>query len=431
MFTKKSFPGITVISLLFCLVFSIFLPQRLTASEKFYNYYDKGQDFMKKNDWLRAIEEFKSSVSLEFEDKKKKRTYGTRFIEYFPHREMGICYYNLDEYSDAMGELQLSVAYKKSKRANSYIDRMTYDGRPLNLDDEKVIAEVMKADQEAEKEKEKEKEVKEFTIVEKKDTKITSKQKEEKEKEKLQIKTTKVPTGALTYDPNKVTQVGSRLAIAVMPLGSNDGGANLKDTVTQKLVTQLVNLRRFRVIERGAVEEVMKEQAFTLSGMVNEDTAIEVGKLVGADVIIMGSITVEIGFGKVNARGIDIETGETIVAKEATTGNTSIDNIEKLVESVAIMIYNDLPLVEGYIVNVEPEFLYLDIGSDVGVRKGTKCVAFREGETIIHPITKEVLGRKVSKLGELIVIQVQEKLATARILSKEGSIDVGDKVVVK
>jgi hypothetical protein len=185
------------------------------------------------------------------------------------------------------------------------------------------------------------------------------------------------------------------------------------------------------VIERGAIEEVMKEQAFTLSGMVNEDTAIEVGKLVGADVIVMGSITVEIGFGKVNARGIDIETGETIVAKEATTGNTNIDNIEKLVESVAIMIYNDLPLVEGYIVNVEPEFVYLDIGTDVGVRKGTKCVAFREGDTITHPITKEVLGKKVSKLGELIVVQAQEKLATAKILSKEGSIDIGDKVVVK
>ncbi|MFC1887679.1 CsgG/HfaB family protein, partial [Candidatus Cloacimonadota bacterium] len=245
------------------------------------------------------------------------------------------------------------------------------------------------------------------------------------------ISTGKLPAGALTYDPNQVTQVGSRLTIAVLPFEANENAKNLSGSVTDKMITQLVNLRRFRVIERGAIEDVMKEQAFALSGMVDEDSAIEVGKIVGADVIIIGRLNIEIGFGKVNARGVDIETGETIVAKEASAGNTNIEHIEKLVESVAIMIYNDLPLVEGSIVSMDEDLLYLDIGSDVGVRKGTKCVAFREGNTIKHPKTKKVLGKKVTKLGELIVIQVQEKLATARIVSKEGSIEVGDKVVVK
>ena len=396
------------------LIIIILISKPLLCQEKFYHYYDKGLQYMEKEDYLRAIEEFKSAVSLEFEDTKMKRTYGTRFIKYFPHREMGIAYYNRGEYDNAMGELQLSIAYKNSKRAKAFINKMTYDDSEIDLKDDEEKLEELK------KEKEEEQERKEEEKKEKK-----------KEKEKIKIKTTKVPTGALTYDPNKVTQVGSRLALAVMPFASNENAENLKESVTEKLIIQLVNLRRFRVIERGVIEEIMKEQAFSLSGMVDENTAIEVGKLVGADVIITGSINIEIGFGKVSARGIDVETSETIVAKEAVTGNTNIESIEKLVESVAIMIYNDLPLVEGYVVNVESEFIYLDIGTEVGVRKGTKCVVFREGEIISHPVTKKVLGRKVTKLGELIVIRVQDKLATARIISKEGSIDVGDKVVVK
>ena len=108
-----------------------------------------------------------------------------------------------------------------------------------------------------------------------------------------------------------------------------------------------------------------------------------------------------------------------------------MSNLEFLVENIAIMIYNALPLVEGYIVNTEENVIYLDIGSNVGVRKGTKCVAFREGDEIIHPITKEVLGTKVTLLGELIVTQVHEKMSVAKILAKEGSIKIGDKVVIK
>ena len=444
-FSEKNIFGDAIRLLIFIILFMNFVS--VHALEKFYNYYDKGLEFMEKKDWLRAIGEFKSAISLEFEDSKMKRTYGTRFIKYFPHREMGICYYNLGEYDNAMGELQLSMAYKKSKRAKAFIDKMSYDGRPLDLKDETVIAEIEKTrEKEKEEEQRKAEEEKLKKLKEEAEKEEKKKKQDEEKKEDLamvelpseietsvepDISTTKVPVGALTYDPDKVTQVGSRLAIAVLPFQANENAKNLEDSVTEKMITQLVNLRRFRVIERGAIEEVMNELSFNLSGMVDEETAVELGKVIGVDVIIMGSINVEIGYCKVNARGINVETAETIVAKDASSGNTNIENIEKLVERVAIKIYNDMPLVEGYVVNVEPDLIYIDIGTDLGVRKGTKCVAFREGETITHPITKEPLQKKVKKLGEVIVVQVQEKMASARIIVSEGSIDIGDKVVVK
>ncbi len=447
------------------------------AMEKFYQYYDKGEEYMGKGDWLRAIEEFKSAASLEFEDTKKMRTYGTRFIKYFPHREMGIAYYYLGENDNARDELELSIAYKKTDRAEEYLDKVLKGTPPKNVvaqeekkdepkplivrkDDKQVREDKKIAEQQKEEERRKEAEKlneetkKEEPIevasldkdVEKKaEEKKTiipflikrDKEKEDKDKKDkeqtvtLQPPTDKVPVGALTYDPNRVTQVGSRLSIAVLPFEKKGEAEDLDFSLTEKLITQLVNLRRFRVIERGAMDKVMDEQALGMSGMVDEQTAVQVGKLAGADVIVIGTINIAQGFGKVSARCIDTETAETIVAKESQTGDPSMANLESLVSNVAIMIYNALPLVEGYIVTTEDDALYLDIGSDVGIRKGTKCVAFREGNEIVHPVTKEVLGKKVTKLGELIVTQVQEKLSVAKVLEKEGSIKVGDKVVVK
>ena len=438
----------------------------LYSIEKFYTYYDKALKYMQKGDWERAIAEFKSAASLEFEDARKKRTYGTRFIKYFPHREMGICYYNLEEFDTAMGELQLSYAYKKSKRSEEYIKKLSFDGR--NIDFEKNLAErklhekeqeelalrqkeleeqrkkeeelarKQKEIEEENKRLEKEREKKEKTELAALEKEIQKKQKElEKERKKLEEQKkrkssiSKLPLGALTYDPNAVTQVGSRLSVAVLTFASNEKAQNLAESVTEKLVTQLVNLRRFRVIERSALDKIMEEQKLGMTGFVDDETAVKVGKLAGADLIILGRINIEIGFAKVSARGIDTETSELIVAKEANSGNTNIETIEYLVEQVAIDIYNDLPLVEGIIMEVEDNQIILSIGSEVGVRKGTKCVAYKEGKKYYHPTTGEVHGINVIPLGELIVIQVQEKMSIAKAIGKIGNIQVEDKVVVK
>ncbi len=477
-------------TLIFLIIFSIIFP-RLSAVEKFYVYYDDGLEYMKKGQWERAIAEFKSAISLEFDDAKKKRTYGTRFIKYFPHRELGICYYNLQEFDNAMGELQLSYAFKKSKRAAEYIEKLSYGGQTIDLKDDTAEKEKQKQEQEElarrqneldeqrrqeeeliRKQKELEQEQKlleeqrqkeaELVKIEQKEKaikeqqrlnkereeqaerlaklelEIAEKQKQlEKEKEKARQEKEKksniaeLPVGALTYDPSKVTQVGSRLSIAVLKFNSNDKGADLTESVTEKLVTQLVNLRRFRVIERSALDKIMEEQKLGMTGFVDEETAVKVGKLAGADVIILGRINLEIGFAKVSARGIDTETSELIVAKEADSGNTNIETIEKLVEQVAVDIYNDLPLVEGIVMAVEENQIILSIGSNVGVRKGTKCVAYKEGKKYYHPTTGEVLGKNVTPLGELVVVQVQEKMSIAKPIGKISNIEIEDKVVVK
>jgi TolB-like protein len=234
-----------------------------------------------------------------------------------------------------------------------------------------------------------------------------------------------------SYDPASVTQVGSRLSVAVVPFEAKGEGKQFADAVTETMITKLVNLRRFKVIERSAIDKVMKEQKFQTSGIVDDKTAVKLGKVAGADAIIVGSILLTTGTGKFSARVIDVETSETIVAEEAPIEKPIMEVVEQVVENVATMIYNDLPLAEGIIVKIDADEMYINIGLTQGVRKGTKCVVFREGAPIQHPVTGEVLGRKVTRLGELLVIQVQDKIASIKTLETEQTLSVGDKVVIK
>jgi TolB-like protein len=380
-----------------------------TGATRFYNYYSEGLRFMEQKDWLRAIEEFKSAASLEFEDAGRKRTYGTRFIEYFPHRETGIAHYYLGEFELAKKELELSAAYEDDERTNEYLTLVKKGVSPKEKTEQNVDNKAGEQHGES----------------------AGAVPPETKTKSPVSNHANILPVGALTYDPARVTQVGSRLALAVIPFSGKGDAKELADPVTAEMITQLVSLRRFKVIERTALDKVLEEQSLQASGLVDDKTATNLGKIAGADAIVLGSLSVSKNYTKVSARVIDTETGETIVAKVEGAEGSSMADAEAITQQVAIKIYNELPLVEGYVVKAEPSLLYIDIGSDKGIRKGSKCVAFREGEEIKHPITGEVLGSKVTRLGELVVVAVYERMSAVKVTEKEGDINVGDKVVVK
>jgi curli biogenesis system outer membrane secretion channel CsgG len=70
--------------------------------------------------------------------------------------------------------------------------------------------------------------------------------------------------------------------------GSNqDVGKGISDL----LINELVNDGRYRVIERSAIDKILKEQNFSNSDRVNTATAAKIGSLLGVDTIIIGDVT--------------------------------------------------------------------------------------------------------------------------------------------
>jgi TolB-like protein len=223
------------------------------------------------------------------------------------------------------------------------------------------------------------------------------------------------------------------LTLAVLPFQGKGESQNYVEAATDKMVTQLVELRRFKVIERAKLEEVLQEQTLQVSGVVDEKTAVDVGRVAGADAIVLGNVSVIGPSTTVSARVIDTKSSEVIVAKNMRAERTDLEDVEKMIESVAIMIYNELPLVQGSVINKEGNVMYIDVGSDKRIRRGSRCVAFREVGDLLDPITGAVIDKKVKMLGEVQVEEVLEKASKVELVKVETGeeIKVGDKIVVK
>lgn len=370
------------------------------AQTRFHNYYKNGVEYIEKRDWLRAIEELRSAASLEFEDAHMKRIYGTRFIEYYPHRELGVAYYQLREFASARKELELSIAYASTDRAEEYLNLVKGRVPPGQA------AEVRKPAEEQE---------------------ATPAPPVEPSAETI------LPAGALTYDPAKVRQVGGRLTLAVLPFQEKGESRNFSEAATDRMVTQLVELRRFKVIERAKLNEVLEEQRLQVSGIVDERTAVDVGRVAGADAIVSGTVSMTGSTATVSARVIDTQSSEVLVARSTRADRTDLEDVEKLVENVAIMIYNELPLVQGKVLSTEGNVMYIDVGTDKRIRRGSRCVAYREVGDLLDPTTGALIDKKVKMLGEVQVAEVLEKASKVEPVRMEPGevIQVGDKIVVK
>lgn len=122
--------------------------------------------------------------------------------------------------------------------------------------------------------------------------------------------------------------------------------------ISDMLINQLVNDGSYRVIERNAIDKIMKEQDFSNSNRADTSTAAKIGHILGVDAVITGDITQfgrddqnrniggalgkwGAGYGlgnvgtskakavvQVTARLIDVNTGE-ILASAAGKGESS------------------------------------------------------------------------------------------------------------
>jgi TolB-like protein len=90
----------------------------------------------------------------------------------------------------------------------------------------------------------------------------------------------------------------------------------LSKGLSAMLITDLSNSRTtLKVIEREKIQAILKEIALSQSGAVDESTAIEAGKILGAQTIAIGSFMVLAKKVRIDTRIIRVETGEVVMAE--------------------------------------------------------------------------------------------------------------------
>lgn len=237
------------------------------------------------------------------------------------------------------------------------------------------------------------------------------------------------------------------------------------------LITELVKSKQFRVIERERLDAIMKEKGLVLSGDIDPSTAMKIGKLLGAEYLIAGSVTEfgktekeargawGIGFGAkkvefvsaLDARLFSVNTGEILWADSASEKESNfnleifgsgggVKEDERLFDKVLRPVVKKLaqsllktPLetssttvsVSGKIASVSGSTVYINLGSAHNIKPGQTLGVYKVAKEIKDPDTGEVLGREEKKVGEIKIIQVKgEKLSEATIIS--GSAEEGN-----
>jgi len=98
--------------------------------------------------------------------------------------------------------------------------------------------------------------------------------------------------------------------IAVVDFTGNNVSVGVCRALTDRLRTELFNTKYFKVIEREMMEQILVEQGFQQSGCTTNECMVEVGKLIGVEKIIGGSISQVGNIFSISSRIVDVETGE-------------------------------------------------------------------------------------------------------------------------
>lgn len=81
-------------------------------------------------------------------------------------------------------------------------------------------------------------------------------------------------------------------SVAVWGIRTQSIGLNV-ELIKQKLITRLVNLSQFNVVSRDRLKELLEEQSLSLTGTIDEKSAVEVGNLIGVGAFVDGYISKE------------------------------------------------------------------------------------------------------------------------------------------
>ncbi len=230
-------------------------------------------------------------------------------------------------------------------------------------------------------------------------------------------------------------------------------GQPVGNGMADMLATALVKSGQYRVFERQEIEQIMKEQALGMSGAVTPESAAKAGKMLGAEIAIIGAVT-EFGYKKqstggalkkigigasvskqsatvgIDVRFVNTTSGEILKAEnirkekknlggsldtedirftdqdkfdESLVGKATREAIEEIVKLLGEQ-GGGSGVWEAKVVMMKDGQVIINGGSETGVKNGERFVVYRAGEEMIDPDTGESLGAEETKIGEIEVV---------------------------
>ena len=231
--------------------------------------------------------------------------------------------------------------------------------------------------------------------------------------------------------------------------------------LSSELITYLVKTNKFSVVERDRMKDILTEQEFSESGYISPDSAVKMGKLIGADYFVMGKLerisallenkkvpytnTIKQQYtGKmiINDRIVDSRGGKIVTAdkfvveledRNRKNDVQPADFLDALKEATVKKLVNGI--IEGVfpikIIKVAGNGVYINRGKGADFEVGTILSVYQQGESLIDPDTGESLGSSEDDVGTIKINEILKKFSKATIVTGRGDIKKGTLARIK
>ena len=231
------------------------------------------------------------------------------------------------------------------------------------------------------------------------------------------------------------------------------------ESLDSQLIDRVNATRKFDVVGRSDLNDVLKEQDLGASGNVDAKTAARAGKLTGAKYLLVTTVddfqdyvekatfestgrsaTKRVFRLSVVGKIYDSSTGKLLESVNFQTGNDEFKQIQEernysvkdgeLSDEMMVAVAHDLAqktahriadvIFPAKVLLKRDKEITINRGEGGGVAVGDTFNVFALGEELIDPDTKESLGREEAKVGRVRITQVNPKTSTAEILDDTG-----------
>ncbi len=132
--------------------------------------------------------------------------------------------------------------------------------------------------------------------------------------------------------------------IAIIPFTAINISESNARTITGLFETALVKTNIYTIIEQSHIEEILESQKISLSGFTDNKYEIELGKLLSAEQIFLGELSIIENEYVLNIKIVDITTGRNVNSENIKTDSLSLitKNIEQIAYKIAGLPYNSV-----------------------------------------------------------------------------------------
>lgn len=211
-----------------------------------------------------------------------------------------------------------------------------------------------------------------------------------------------------------------RMPVAVLAFSGPPTEAEIPGFLRAKTESELVGQKRFNVLERVALQDVLTEQQLS-AALSDPDQALTLGKLTPAQIFLTAEVYPRGENGiEVLARAIDTETSSILenldVFIEDRRDTAAVD---RACRGLANALRDKFPRLSGEVMRVREsggaQEMMMNWTAEDGVRKGTRVVLVHQEPDEVDPATGEVVWPgDIHPIGKAVIVNIISSGSQAR-----------------